>query len=90
MTHGNSEIQSAIPFANTGFFNKFLTVLTTLSAFKGPLSVDLEQCPIFLIFKKCWKMELYHSLPLSLFNWIGDRFDNVIIFKKFSVIVWEF
>ena len=52
MTDGNSEIQSAIPFANTGFFNKFLTVLTTLSAIKGPLSVDLEQCPIFLIFKK--------------------------------------
>ena len=42
MIDGNSEIQSALPFSNTGFFNKLRTVRITRSAIEGPLSVNLE------------------------------------------------
>ena len=42
MTNGNSDSQSALPFSNTGFFNKQRTVLRTRSAIEGPLSVKRE------------------------------------------------
>ena len=44
MTDGSSLSEAAFAFLNTGFFNKFLTVLMTLSAFEEPLSVNLEYC----------------------------------------------
>ena len=41
-TNGISVNQSAFPFSKTGFFDKLLFLLLTLSALEGPLSVNLE------------------------------------------------
>ena len=42
MTDGGSLNQLAFLFSNTGFFIKIRTVLITLSAIEGPLSVSRE------------------------------------------------
>ena len=42
---------------------------------------------MFLLFKKFWKTELYHSDPLSLSILSGDRLDVDRIFENTSVTV---
>ena len=44
MTDGNPDIQLALLFSNTGFFNKLCKFLGTRSAIDGPLLVSLEFC----------------------------------------------
>ena len=44
--------QTAFSAKNTGFLNELRMVLNTPSTIEGPLSVNLEKCCIFLIFKK--------------------------------------
>ena len=52
MTNGSSDIQLALLFSKTGFFNKLRKVLMTRSAIEWTLSVNLESSCIFLLFKK--------------------------------------
>ena len=42
MIDGKSLNQLALPFSNTGFFNKLRIVLMTRSAIEGPLCGNLE------------------------------------------------
>ena len=84
---GISEIQLALPFSKNDFFKKLRIVLITLSAIEGHLSGNLEKCFVFFTFRKFSKILFCHSLPQSLFNLTGDRFDNVINFENLFVIV---